>query len=76
MIFEYYLIFAITTAFCMLWLNMKAKAEAGVKDSTVIFYVLAFLLGFIFAPVFFFIFVFHSEPYKAGIIQAIKETYS
>lgn len=60
----------------MLWLNMKAKAESAIKDSTLIFYVMAFLLGFIFAPVFFFIFVFHSESYKAGIIQAIKETYS
>jgi hypothetical protein len=54
---------------------MRAKAESLVKDSTLIFYVMAFLLGFIFAPVFFFIFVFHSESYKAGIVQAIKETY-
>jgi hypothetical protein len=76
MIFEYYLIFSATTAFCMFWLNRQARIESGVKTSTFIFYLLSFILGFIFAPIFFLIFVFHSESYKAGIVQAIKETYS
>jgi heme/copper-type cytochrome/quinol oxidase subunit 2 len=75
MIFEYYLVFSVTTAFCMLWLNMKAKKESGVKQSTVIFYILSLLLGFIFAPVFFMIFLFYSEGYQAGIVAAMKQTY-
>lgn len=75
MIFEYYITFAATTGLCMFWLNRKAKQESGVVQSTIIFYVLSFLLGFIFAPVFFLIFVFYSEMYKAGIIQAMRQTY-
>lgn len=76
MIFEYYLIFAVTTGLCMFWLNRKAKQESGIQHSTVIFYTLSFILGFLFAPIFFLIFIFYSEGYKAGIVQAIKETYS
>jgi len=75
MIFEYYLTFAVTTGLCMFWLNRKAKHESGVKHSTLIFYVLSFLLGFLFAPVFFLIFVFYSEMYKAGIIEAMRQSY-
>jgi tryptophan-rich sensory protein len=75
MIFEYYLVFSVTTAFCMLWLNMKAKKESGVKQSTVIFYILSLLLGFIFSPVFFMIFMFYSEGYIFSIAAAMKQTY-
>jgi hypothetical protein len=76
MIFEYYLVFSVTTGLAMLWLNMKAKKESGVKEATLIFYTLAFLLGTLFSPAFFLIFLFYSEGYKAGIVKAIKETYS
>ena len=75
MIFEYYLIFAATTGISMFWLNRKAKQESGVTESTFIFYILSFLLGFIFAPVFFLIFIFYSQMYKAGIIEAMRQTY-
>jgi tetrahydromethanopterin S-methyltransferase subunit F len=59
----------------MFWLNRQARIESGIKNATVIFYLISFILGFLFAPVFFLIFVFYSEKYKAGIVQAIKETY-
>jgi len=76
MIFEYYLVFAITTALCMVSLNRSAKLECGIQESTLVFYTISFITGFLFAPVFFLIFIFYSKGYKEGIIEAMRNTYS
>lgn len=75
MIFEYYLIFSITTSLCIVWLNILAKIESGVKEITFIFYTISFILSFLFSPVFFLIFVFYADGYKKGIIEAMSKTY-
>ena len=75
MIFEYYLIFSITTALCIVWLNRQAKLDSEIEESTFIFYAVSFILAFLFSPVFFLIFLFYSQGYKAGITEAMLNTY-
>jgi hypothetical protein len=75
MIFEYYLIFSITTALCIVWLNRQAKLDSEIEESTFIFYAISFILAFLFSPVFFLIFLFYSQGYKAGITEAMLNTY-
>jgi len=76
MIFEYYLIFSITTGLCIVWLNRQAKIQSGIEHSTFIFYIVSFLIAFLFAPVFFLIFLFYSTGYRSGILEAMKNTYN
>lgn len=75
MIFEYYLIFSVTTALSIVWLNYKAKVASGIKEHTFIFYTISFIIAFMFSPVFFLIFIFYSEGYVRGIIEAMLNTY-
>jgi hypothetical protein len=75
MIFEYYLIFSITTALSIVWLNWRAKILAGIEDATIIFYIISFMIAFLFSPVFFLIFIFQSEQYMTGIAAAMVNTY-
>jgi tryptophan-rich sensory protein len=75
MIFEYYLVFSITTALCIVWLNRQAKIDSQIGETTFIFYTVSFLVAFLFSPVFFLIFLFYSQGYKAGIMQAMQNTY-
>jgi tryptophan-rich sensory protein len=75
MIFEYYLVFSITTALCIVWLNRQAKLDSEIEESTFIFYAISFILAFLFSPVFFLIFLFYSQGYKAGITEAMLNTY-
>jgi hypothetical protein len=75
MIFEYYLVFSVTTALCIVWLNRQAKLDGKIEESTFIFYAISFILAFLFSPVFFLIFIFYSEGYKAGITEAMINTY-
>jgi len=76
MIFEYYLVFSVTTALCIVWLNRQAKLKSGIKQSTFIFYLVSFLVAFLFSPVFFLIFLFYSSGYTSGILEAMKNTYN
>lgn len=68
---EYYLLFALTTALCILFTNMniirKYKISAGF-----IFYAMTFLISFVLAPIYFIIYMFFSDNYKENILEALQ----
>lgn len=73
--YNYYLLFAITTAICITLLNIEAKRLSQVEVSTFTFYCISFLLAFCLAPLFLVIYLFYSKSYKRGIVEALNKAF-
>lgn len=74
---QYYAFFCLVTALCFVYLNLKAfwivKLEFMVIP-LLSFLMTTFTMAFIFAPAFFFVFLFFSEVYLASVILGLTES--
>lgn len=76
--FSYYAIFCITTAICILYLNIKAFKEVGFSwnfSGGLIYYGTTIPIVLIGAPAFFIVFIFRSDVYYENLIKYITEIY-
>lgn len=77
-VFSYYAIFCVTTAICIVYLNMRAFREVGFKWNFMggfIYYGVSTPIFLIGAPMFFLIFIFRSDKYLASLKGYITEIY-
>jgi hypothetical protein len=76
--FSYYAIFCITTAICIVGLNVKAFRTVGFRWSFsggLIYYGTTIPIVLVGAPAFFIVFIFRSDVYYESLITYIAEIY-
>ena len=76
--FSYYAIFCLTTALCILYLNVKAFREVGFRWNFMgglIYYGTTVPIVLVCAPAFFIVFIFRSDVYYESLINYITEIY-
>lgn len=74
----YYMIFCLVTAICTVYLNIKvfriAKPPLNFSGKLTYFTTMA-AMSFIFAPIFFLVFIFYSQTYIDGAVERVKKTF-
>ena len=76
--FSYYAIFCITTAICIINLNVKAFKAVGFHwnfSGGLIYYSVTIPIILLGAPIFFIVFIFRSDVYYENLINYITEIY-
>ena len=76
--FSYYAIFCLTTAVCIIYLNVKAFREVGFRwnfTGGLIYYGTTIPIVLVGAPAFFIVFIFRSDVYYESLISYITELY-
>lgn len=71
-----YAVFCITTALCIMWLQVKAVYASSMKftfSGWITFLTMTFFVTLIMAPIYFIIFIWGSEEYYTNLLKTLRK---